>query len=149
MKTIHSLIHKYPPLSKARYSFTQVSELEQHGANKFVQGATRQHRIQTHVLSSDGQTHYATGLHTVASKSLTLSWYFIKHAASECITLLWDNGLLHGWNKERTFHPMFSKKLHRRAWPVVFPPHGPVQQTVALTLAGLNHIKQCPMHTRR
>jgi len=26
----------------------------------------------------------------------------------------------------KTFHPKFSKKVHRRACPVVFPPHGPV-----------------------
>lgn len=27
-----------------------------------------------------------------------------------------------------TFHPRFSKKVHKRAWPVVLPPHGPARK---------------------
>lgn len=28
-------------------------------------------------------------------------------------------------NNVLTFHPKFSKNVHKRAWPVVLPPHGP------------------------
>lgn len=27
-----------------------------------------------------------------------------------------------------TFHPRFSKKVHIRDWPVVLPPHGPIDK---------------------
>lgn len=33
-------------------------------------------------------------------------------------------------NKQLTFHPKFSKNVHKRACPVVLPPHGPIIKTV-------------------
>ena len=41
-------VHKYPPMFLARYSFVQLSELEQ--CKKLAQGLTQQHRIRTRVL---------------------------------------------------------------------------------------------------
>ena len=38
-------IYKYPPMSIARYSFIQLSELEQCRVKELAQGFTRQHRI--------------------------------------------------------------------------------------------------------
>ena len=42
--------YKYPPVSIARYSFIQLSELEQCRMNIFAQGLTPQHRLRTRVL---------------------------------------------------------------------------------------------------
>ena len=44
------LVHIYSPLSIARYSFMQLSKLEQCWLKKFAQGFTRQHRIRIWVL---------------------------------------------------------------------------------------------------
>ena len=44
------LVHKYSSLSIARYSFIQLSELEQCRVKKLAQGFTWQHRIRTWVL---------------------------------------------------------------------------------------------------
>ena len=37
-------VHKYPPLSVTKYSFTQQSEQEQYRQDDPVQGLTRQHQ---------------------------------------------------------------------------------------------------------
>ena len=42
--------YKYPPLPIARYSFIQLSELEQRRVNKLAQGFTRQHMIRTRII---------------------------------------------------------------------------------------------------
>ena len=42
--------YKYPPLSAARYSFIELSELELFRMNKLAQDFTWQHRISTWVL---------------------------------------------------------------------------------------------------
>ena len=44
------IIHKYPPLYVARYSFIQLSELEQCRVKRFARVSTRRHRIRSQVL---------------------------------------------------------------------------------------------------
>ena len=47
---------KIPPLSIARYSFIQPSELERHGEHEHAQSSKQQQRgIRTHVLSLESQ----------------------------------------------------------------------------------------------
>ena len=43
-------VHKYPPMSIARYSFIQLSELEQRKVKTLAQGLTWEHRIHTRIL---------------------------------------------------------------------------------------------------
>ena len=50
--------HKYPPVSTTRYSFIQLSELEQYRVNKLAQGLTLQHRIRAQVFLVERPKHH-------------------------------------------------------------------------------------------
>ena len=49
INTPRIFLQRHPPCT-ARYSFIQLSELEQHRVNELVEGSTRQHMIRTRVL---------------------------------------------------------------------------------------------------
>ena len=52
------LMYIYPPLSIAKYSFIQLSGLEQCRVKKLAQGFTRQHKIKTWVLLAENPMFY-------------------------------------------------------------------------------------------
>ena len=57
-KVLTKILYEYPPLSIARYSFIQLSELEQCRVEQFAQAFTRLHRIQTWVLVVESPNLY-------------------------------------------------------------------------------------------
>ena len=68
--------YTYPPLSIARYSFIQLSELEQCRVKTLPKALTPQHRIRNRVLLIESPKLYPCALQNRASAAILFLCYF-------------------------------------------------------------------------